>query len=61
MSIGSIIYFVVIQAVISLMNINSNYLKLISALIVAVFLATPYWRSRFGVKKAAAGKEKHHA
>lgn len=60
-SIGSIIYFVVIQAVISLMNINSNYLKLISALIVAVFLATPYWRSRFGVKKAAAGKEKHHA
>lgn len=60
-SIGSIIYFVVIQAVISLMNINSNYLKLISALIVAVFLATPYWRSRFGVAKAAAGKEKHHA
>ena len=60
-SIGSIIYFVVIQVVISLMNINSNYLKLISALIVAVFLATPYWRSRFGVAKAAAGKEKHHA
>lgn len=58
-SIGSIIYFMVIQAVISLMNINSNYLKLISALIVAVFLAAPYWRSRYGGKKA--GKEKSHA
>lgn len=59
-SIGSILYFVVIQAVISLLNINSNYLKLISALIVAVFLAAPYWRSRFGIGKPA-GKEKAHA
>ena len=60
-SLGAIIYYIVIQAVISLLKIDSNYLKLISALIVAVFLATPYWRSRFGVAKAAAGKEKHHA
>ena len=40
-SIGAIIYYVVIQAVISLLDINSNYLKLISAVIVAVFLAVP--------------------
>lgn len=40
-SLGSVIYYVVIQAVISLLDINSNYLKLISAVIVAVFLAVP--------------------
>lgn len=43
-SIGSVIYYIVIQAVISLMDIDSNYLKLISALIVALFLAIPYWK-----------------
>jgi len=40
-SLGSVIYYVVIQAVISLLDINSNYLKLISAVIVAIFLAVP--------------------
>lgn len=40
-SLGSVIYYVVIQAVISLLDINSNYLKLISATIVAIFLAVP--------------------
>ncbi len=46
-SIGSIIYYVVIQAVVSLSGINSNYLKLLSALIVALFLAVPYWMARY--------------
>jgi len=53
-SLGSVIYYVVIQAVISLMDINSNYLKLISSLIVALFLAVPYWKekhTRRNVKK----------
>lgn len=45
-SIGAVIYYVVIQAVISLLDINSNYLKLISALIVAVFLAVPNLRGK---------------
>ena len=45
-SLGAVIYYIVIQAVISLLDINSNYLKLISALIVAVFLAVPYWKSQ---------------
>lgn len=45
-SVGSIIYYVVIQAVMSLSGINSNYLKLLSALIVAVFLAVPYWKGK---------------
>lgn len=46
-SVGSIIYYVVIQAVMSLSGINSNYLKLLSALIVAVFLAVPYWKGKY--------------
>lgn len=44
-SIGSVIYYIVIQAVISLMDIDSNYLKLISAMIVALFLAVPHWKN----------------
>ena len=60
-SIGAIIYYIVIQAVISLFEINSNYLKLISALIVAVFLAIPYWREKYGKKPARAQKEVPHA
>lgn len=43
-SIGAMLYQAVIQAVISLFNINTNYMKLLSALIVALFLAVPYWQ-----------------
>ena len=50
-SLGAVIYYIVIQAVISLLDINSNYLKLISALIVAVFLAVPYWKSQIHHKR----------
>ncbi len=50
-SLGAVIYYVVIQAVISLLDIDSNYLKLLSALIVAVFLAVPNLRGQ-GFKKA---------
>ena len=54
-SLGAVIYYIVIQAVISLLKIDSNYLKLISALIVAVFLAVPYWKSQYfhGGRKTA--------
>lgn len=38
-SIGSIIYYVVIQAVLTLLKVDSQYLKLMSAVIVAIFLA----------------------
>lgn len=46
-SFGSIIYYVVIQFVISVSKINTNYMKLISALIVALFLAIPYWKQQY--------------
>ena len=55
-SIGSIVYYVVIQFVVSALDINTNYLKLLSALIVAVFLAVPYWQGLNAHKKAKGGK-----
>lgn len=54
-SVGSIIYYIVIQAVVSLLNINSNYLKLISATIVAVFLTLPYWNKKYFTKPVKRG------
>ncbi len=54
-SFGAIIYYVVIQAVISLSDINTNYLKLISAAIVAIFLTVPYWKGRFFSKPVKRG------
>ena len=54
-SIGSVIYYAVIQAVISLLDINSNYLKLISAVIVAIFLAVPNIVPSFHKGKKEAG------
>lgn len=56
-SLGAIIYYVVIQAVVSLSNINTNYLKLITAAIVAVFLAIPYWKGRYFGHHAKKEKE----
>ncbi len=46
-SLGAIIYYVVIQAVVSLSGIDTNYLKLISAVIVALFLSVPYWKGKY--------------
>lgn len=44
--LGSILYYLVLQTVIWL-GIDTNLLKLLSALVVAVFLAIPYWKSRY--------------
>ena len=58
-SLGSVIYFIVIQSVISLMDIDTNYLKLISALIVAVFLSVPHFKGKLFHNKTH--KEAKHA
>ena len=57
-ALGAVIYYVVIQAVISLLDIDSNYLKLISALIVAIFLTVPNWKGKFThfIHKSAKAK-----
>lgn len=55
---GSIIYYIVIQTVIT-MGLDANLLKLLSAAIVAVFLAIPYWKRQFRekhMKKSKGGK-----
>ncbi|NLO19267.1 MAG: ABC transporter permease, partial [Ignavibacteria bacterium] len=43
---GSIIYYIVIQTVITL-GLDANLLKLLSAIIVAVFLAIPHWKRKY--------------
>ena len=52
-SFGAIIYYIVIQAVLS-MGLNSNYLKLLSASVVGLFLAIPYWKGKYVHVKAGA-------
>ena len=45
-AIGAILYYLVYQVVIWL-GLNTDDMKLITALIVAVFLALPYWKSKY--------------
>ena len=44
-SIGAIIYYLVLQVVLQL-GLNTNDLKLLSAVIVALFLSVPYWKNK---------------
>ena len=57
-SIGAIIYYIVMQAVLAL-GLNPNYLKLLSAAVVAVFLATPYWKGKYFSKPVKKGGATH--
>ncbi|MCI5661722.1 MAG: ABC transporter permease [Clostridia bacterium] len=43
--LGAVIYYIVIQIVLWL-GLNTNLLKLLSAMVVAMFLAIPYWKSK---------------
>lgn len=53
-SLGSIIYYLVLQVVIW-RGIDTDLLKLLSALVVAVFLAIPVWKSRYFSKPIKKG------
>lgn len=44
-AVGGVIYYIVYQVVIWL-GIDTDYLKMLSALVVALFLAIPYWKSQ---------------
>lgn len=44
--LGGIVYFIVYSTVIYL-GLDSNYLKMLSAIVVAVFLAVPYWKNKY--------------
>ena len=43
---GGVIYFIVYSTVIY-MGLDSNYLKMMSAIVVAIFLAIPYWKKKY--------------
>ena len=51
-SLGAVAYYIVVQFVISVLKIDSNYLKVISAAIVAFFLAVPYWKNVYFHQKS---------
>ena len=57
-ALGGAIYFIVLQIVIWC-GIDTDLLKLFQALVVAVFLAVPYWKTKYfnKAKKANTAKE----
>lgn len=50
--IGSIIYWVVYQLVIGSKLLSGDDMKLVASLIVALFLAVPYWKGKYFSKSA---------
>ena len=53
-SLGSIVYYLVLQVVIW-MGIDTDLLKLLSAVVVAIFLAIPVWKARYFTKPVKKG------
>ena len=51
---GSILYYLVLQTVIW-MGIDTDLLKMLSALVVAIFLAVPYWKGKYFTKPVKRG------
>lgn len=45
-ALGSIIYYLVLQTVIW-MGVDTDLLKLLSAVVVAIFLAIPFWKDKY--------------
>lgn len=53
---GSVIYYVVIQIVVQL-GLDAKLLKLLSALVVAIFLAVLYWKGKCFRRPAKMGAD----
>ena len=60
-SLGAIIYYIVIQVVISLIDVDAQYMKLFSAAVVAVFLTVPNMNTGKRKKRAKQTKEVQNA
>ena len=54
--IGAILYYIVLQ-IILILGLNTNDLKLFSALIVAIFLSVPYFKEKYFTKTSVKEKE----
>lgn len=46
--LGAVVYYIVIQTILWL-RLDPNYLKLLTALVVAVFLAVPHWKGKLSI------------
>jgi putative ABC transport system permease protein len=57
-AMGGVIYYLVLQVVLWL-GLNANDLKLISAIVVAIFLAIPYLKEKHFSKPAKEGGKDH--
>lgn len=55
-ALGGVIYYIVYQIVICL-GIDPDLLKLLSAMVVAVFLAMPHWKSKYFSKPKKGGTQ----
>lgn len=53
--LGAIVYFLIYQFIVNL-GFDTDLLKLLSALLVALFLAIPYWKSKLPKKNKKAAK-----
>ena len=58
--IGAIIYYIVMNFVLR-MGLSTDDLKLLTALVVAVFLTIPYWKGKYFTKTSVKKGEKNHA
>lgn len=54
--LGGVIYYIVIQTVVNV-GFNTNDMKLLTALVVALFLGVPYWKSHVDRKKTGKAKK----
>lgn len=52
-ALGGVVYFLVYQFVIWL-GLDTELLKMLSAIVVALFLAVPYWKKKYFSRKKAA-------
>ena len=67
-SFGAVVYYAVIQAILQVLKVfdsthSGNYLKLMQAAMVAVFLTIPHWKDKYFSKtvKPAKKEESAHA
>ena len=59
-AIGSIIYYIVMQVCIWF-KIDTDLLKMLSAIVVAIFLAVPYWKAKYFTRVAVKKEETSNA
>lgn len=58
--LGGVIYYIVIQTVVNI-GFNTNDMKLLTALVVALFLGVPYWKSHIDQKRTGKIKKNKEA